>query len=141
MRLSVSFGEIRPLPAIAGFCNRPNSDAYELPKSYINLRAGPRLLLDRFSLGFARIALVDRTTLIFSISICRDIFRYFSDVLGPEDVALVENVQKGLHSMSYNRGRFFVDPARSYYSEHAVHHLHGLVFQHLRPFIPDSVDI
>ena len=71
-------------------------------------------------------------------AVSRDIFRYFSDVLGPEDVALVENVQQGLHSMSYNRGRFFVDPARSYYSEHAVHHLHGLVFQHLRTFIPDA---
>ena len=65
----------------------------------------------------------------------RDIFRYFSDVLGPEDVKLVENVQKGLHSMSYRRGRFFVDPARSYYSEHAVHHLHSLVYRHLRPFL------
>jgi choline monooxygenase len=68
----------------------------------------------------------------------RDIFRYFSDVLGPEDVDLVENVQKGLHSMSYQRGRFFVDPARSYFSEHAVHHLHGLVFRHLRAFIPPA---
>ncbi|MDH3534447.1 MAG: aromatic ring-hydroxylating dioxygenase subunit alpha [Gammaproteobacteria bacterium] len=66
--------------------------------------------------------------------VTRDICRYFNDVLGPEDVALVENVQKGLHSMSYSRGRFFVDPERSYYSEHAVHHLHGLVFDHLRDF-------
>lgn len=65
----------------------------------------------------------------------RDIFRYFSDVLGPEDVDLVENVQKGLHSMSYQRGRFFVDPARSYFSEHAVHHLHALVYRHLRSCI------
>ena len=68
----------------------------------------------------------------------REIYRYFSEVLGPEDVALVENVQKGLHSTSYHRGRFFVDPARSYYSEHAVHQLHGLVFDHLRNFIPGS---
>ena len=67
----------------------------------------------------------------------RDIFRYFGEVLGPEDVDLVENVQKGLHSMSYQRGRFFVDPARSYYSEHAVHHLHSLVYRHLRPFITE----
>ena len=72
--------------------------------------------------------------------VSREIFRYFSEVLGPEDVDLVENVQKGLHSRSYNRGRFFVDPVRSYYSEHAVHHLHGLVFQHLRAFIPDSTN-
>ncbi len=56
---------------------------------------------------------------------------YFRDVLGPEDVSLVENVQKGLHSMSYSRGRFFVDPDRSYFSEHAVHQLHRLVYQHV----------
>jgi len=72
--------------------------------------------------------------------VSREIFRYFSEVLGPEDVALVENVQKGLHSMSYHRGRFFVDPARSYFSEHAVHHLHGLVYRHLRDFIPSPAE-
>jgi len=71
-------------------------------------------------------------------AVSRDIYRYFSEVLGPEDVALVENVQKGLHSTSYNRGRFFVDPARSYYSEHAVHHLHGLVYRHLRACFSDA---
>ena len=64
-----------------------------------------------------------------------DISRYFREVLGPEDVALVENVQKGMHSMAYSRGRFFVDPARSYFSEHAVHQLHRLVYQHLRASI------
>ena len=41
----------------------------------------------------------------------------------PAFVSLVENVQ---------RGRFFVDPARSYFSEHAVHHLHGLVFAQMQ---------
>jgi len=71
-------------------------------------------------------------------AVSRDIYRYFSDVLGPEDVALVESVQKGLHSKSYDRGRFFVDPARSYFSEHAVHHLHGLVYRHLRSCIPPA---
>lgn len=89
---------------------------------------------------------VESTHQIFSVytpdgeldAVSGEIYRYFSDVLGPEDVDLVENVQKGLHSRSYNRGRFFVDPARSFYSEHAVHHLHGLVNQHLRAFIPDS---
>lgn len=65
-------------------------------------------------------------------SVAHQIVDYFRDVLGPEDVALVENVQKGLHSMSYERGRFMVDPARSYYSEHAVHHLHNLVVSHMK---------
>ena len=64
--------------------------------------------------------------------VTRSILQYFADVLGPEDVALVENVQRGLHSMAYERGRFFVDPARSYFSEHAVHHLHGLVYEHMK---------
>jgi len=64
--------------------------------------------------------------------VAKQIVHYFRDVLGPEDVALVENVQKGLHSTSYDRGRFMVDPARSYYSEHAVHHLHTLVASHLK---------
>ena len=52
---------------------------------------------------------------------------YFNDVLGPEDVKLVETVQRGLHSVSYDRGRFMVDPDRSFYAEHCVHHFHGLV--------------
>ena len=64
--------------------------------------------------------------------VAQSISRYFADVLGPEDVALVENVQRGLHSMAYSRGRFFVDPARSYFSEHAVHHLHGLVYAQMK---------
>ena len=34
---------------------------------------------------------------------------YFNDVLGPEDVDLVESVQKGLHSLGYHQGRFMID--------------------------------
>ena len=52
---------------------------------------------------------------------------YFQDVLGPEDVALVENVQKGLHSLGYHQGRFMVDESRPHLSEHAVHHFQRLV--------------
>ena len=82
---------------------------------------------------------VETTHQVFSIytpdgkldEVASGIYRYFGEVLGPEDVSLVENVQKGLHSMAYSRGRFFVDPARSYFSEHAVHHLHSLVYQHM----------
>jgi choline monooxygenase len=65
-------------------------------------------------------------------SVAHRIVDYFRDVLGPEDVDLVENVQKGLHSMSYERGRFMVDSARSYFSEHAVHHLHNLVVHYMK---------
>ena len=49
-----------------------------------------------------------------------------------EDVALVESVQKGLHSQGYRRGRFMVDAERTNASEHAVHHFQGMVLQALR---------
>jgi choline monooxygenase len=52
---------------------------------------------------------------------------YFRNVLGPEDVALVESVQKGLSSRGYHQGRFVIDKARTHTSEHAVHHFHSLV--------------
>ena len=52
---------------------------------------------------------------------------YFKDVLGPEDVDLVEDVQRGLHSRGYHQGRFMVDEARSEVSEHAAHHFQNLV--------------
>ena len=56
---------------------------------------------------------------------------YFSDVLGPEDVGLVESVQKGLRSYGYHQGRFVVDSRRTHTSEHAVHHFHTLVMKGL----------
>ena len=56
---------------------------------------------------------------------------YFQDVLGPEDVSLVEDVQKGLHSLGYHQGRFMVDQERSAISEHAVHHFQNLVARSL----------
>ena len=56
---------------------------------------------------------------------------YFNDVLGPEDVALVENVQKGLHSLGYHQGRFIIDKSRGHTNEHAVHHFHSLVMKAL----------
>ena len=52
---------------------------------------------------------------------------YFRDVLNPEDIGLVQNVQKGLHQMGYNQGRFIVDAGRTDISEHAVHHFQTLV--------------
>ena len=53
--------------------------------------------------------------------------RYFTEVLQPEDIAIVESVQRGLHSAAYDRGRFMVDADRSSWSEHGVHHFHGLL--------------
>ncbi len=45
----------------------------------------------------------------------------FSDHVQQEDIAICEKVQKGLHSRSYDRGRFSV--AR----ENGVHHFHRLI--------------
>jgi len=54
-------------------------------------------------------------------------FEYFNEVLGPEDVALVESVQVGLRSLGYHQGRFICIPDRPEISEHAVHHFHSMV--------------
>lgn len=58
-------------------------------------------------------------------------FAYFNDVLGPEDVKLVEDVQVGLRSLGYHQGRFICIPDRPEISEHAVHHFHTMVRQAL----------
>ncbi len=52
---------------------------------------------------------------------------YASDVLVPEDVALCESVQRGLHSKGYSQGPMIVDPDRTGRGEHAIHHFHRLV--------------
>lgn len=52
---------------------------------------------------------------------------YQKDVLQPEDIKLCESVQQGLHSKSYNQGRFIVDEGRTELSEHAVHHFQKMV--------------
>jgi len=56
---------------------------------------------------------------------------YFNNVLGPEDVGLVESVQQGLRSYGYHQGRFVIDSKRSHTSEHAVHHFHSLAMKAL----------
>lgn len=56
---------------------------------------------------------------------------YFNEVLGPEDVALVESVQIGLRSLGYHQGRFICIPDRPEISEHAVHHFHSMVIDAL----------
>ncbi len=58
-------------------------------------------------------------------------FKYFEDVLGPEDVDLVEDVQVGLNSLGYHQGRIMVDPRRSEISEHALHHFQNLVMRQM----------
>lgn len=52
---------------------------------------------------------------------------YQKDTLQPEDIGLCESVQRGLHSMGYNQGRFIVDADLTELSEHAVHHFQRMV--------------
>jgi phenylpropionate dioxygenase-like ring-hydroxylating dioxygenase large terminal subunit len=52
---------------------------------------------------------------------------WFNNILGPEDVGLVESVQRGLHSLGYKRGRLMVDPEqKEAWSEHFLHHFNTL---------------
>jgi len=52
---------------------------------------------------------------------------WFNNILVPEDVGLVESVQRGLHSKGYRRGRLMVDPEqKEAWSEHFLHHFNRL---------------
>ena len=83
---------------------------------------GPETTLEHFDFYF-----LDKTP-----SDCeREAIRYIDTVLQPEDIGLVESVQRGLHSRGYHQGRFIVDKDRTYLSEHGVHHFHGLVLEAL----------
>ena len=56
-----------------------------------------------------------------------DAIQFIDDVLQPEDINLVESVQRGMQTPAFNHGRYMVDPDRSGLSEHAVHHFHSLI--------------
>jgi len=49
----------------------------------------------------------------------------FSEVVQQEDMAICEAVQKGLHSSTYDRGRYSVK------RENGVHHFHMLLSEFL----------
>jgi choline monooxygenase len=57
--------------------------------------------------------------------------RYIDEVLQPEDIGLVESVQRGLHSKGYSQGRLMVDKDRTFNSEHGLHHFHAMVLEKL----------
>ncbi len=61
-----------------------------------------------------------------------DAIRFIDEVLQPEDIGLVESVQRGMQTPAFNQGRYLVDPDGSGLSEHAVHHFHGLVLDAYR---------
>ena len=54
---------------------------------------------------------------------------YLDTVLQAEDIALVENVQRGMGTPAFTQGRIVNDPHGSGTSEHALHHFHGLVLE------------
>ena len=66
----------------------------------------------------------------------QDAMRYVDDVLQPEDIGLVESVQRGLHSLGYTQGRLIVDKDRTFLSEHGLHHFHSLVLDALGDLPP-----
>ena len=59
----------------------------------------------------------------------REAIRFIDEVLQPEDIGLVESVQRGMNTPAFNSGRYMVDNAGSGMSEHAVHHFHGLLLE------------
>lgn len=61
-----------------------------------------------------------------------DSIRYIDEVLQPEDIGLVESVQRGMRTPAFDQGRIVHDPEGSGLSEHAVHHFHGLVLDAYR---------
>src|SRR5215831_11197122 len=59
----------------------------------------------------------------------RKAIHYLDTVLQTEDIALVENVQRGMSTPAFTQGRIVNDPQGSGKSEHALHHFHGLVLE------------
>ncbi len=59
----------------------------------------------------------------------KEAIKFIDDVLQPEDIALVESVQRGMRTPAFEQGRYLVDPEGSGMSEHAVHHFHSLLLQ------------
>lgn len=55
----------------------------------------------------------------------------FMHVVREEDIPICEQVQRGLHSMGYQQGRFMIDEQRSEISEHAVHDFQAKVVEAL----------
>lgn len=48
----------------------------------------------------------------------------FANHFNPEDIAIVESVQRGLQSLGYDQGRYVADATESWYSESGLHRFH-----------------
>lgn len=58
--------------------------------------------------------------------------RYVDEVLQPQDISLVESVQRGMRTPAYDQGRIVYNPTGRGLSEHGVHHFHGLLIDAYR---------
>lgn len=56
----------------------------------------------------------------------------FAEIFNQEDIALVENVQRGLASLGYDQGRYVADPAGSWFSEAGLHRFHRQILDALK---------
>lgn len=60
----------------------------------------------------------------------KSLIEWYRDVFRPEDLRLVESVQKGLKSRGYRgQGRIMADSSGSGISEHGIAHFHNLLAQ------------
>jgi len=64
---------------------------------------------------------------------------YIDRELVPEDVALCEAVQRGLHSRGYRQGKLVVDRAHPEFSEHHVHFFQQMVYRALLERAPATL--
>ncbi len=85
--------------------------------------AGPERTLETIDFYFETADLTEADT---------ESIRYIDEVLQPEDVALVESVQRGMRTPAFAQGRIVCDPGGSGLSEHGIHHFHGLVLDAYR---------
>lgn len=110
----------------------PNNTFYHFPFSeflatFVMIPTGPEESLLRFGYYSAHDPLPE---------VARASMQWMNESLGPEDIELNISVQKGLHSMGYDQGRYMIDAARSNESEHLVHHFHTLVYKALHKINP-----
>ena len=68
----------------------------------------------------------------------KEAISFIDDILQPEDIGLVESVQRGMQTPGFTQGRYMVDPNGSGLSEHAVHHFHGLLLKHYQEATKDD---
>lgn len=109
----------------------PNNTFYQFPFSgllgtFIMIPSGPDESILRF--GYYSSHEGDALPAISQAAMA-----WMNTELGPEDITLNTTVQKGLHSLGYDQGRYMIDAQRSNESEHLVHHFHTLVYQSLWP--------